>query len=142
MDPSPAAYQINANWLIVETSDEFCRLFQCPQSALLGRDVRTLLREDWRRDFRTYVAQALIGVGDCDATVPMVAPGGEASWFKHSLEPMLEDGRLHGYRATITALPTRPAALVTRWWRWRPAQPKMVWNFDPQQEVAPLAKAS
>ena len=142
MHPSPAAYQIDANWLIVETNDELCRLLRCTPSALIGRDIRTLLREDWRLDFRTYVAQALIGVGDCDATVPMIAPGGETGWFRHSLEPMLDGGRLDGYRATIAAHRARPAVPVSRWWNWRPVTPKLVWNFDPQQEFEPLAKAS
>ena len=141
MMPSPATYQIDSNWLIVHANHEFCRLFQCTASELIGRDIRTLLREDWRLDFRAYVARALVGVGDHDATVPMVAPCGEAGWFKHSLEPMVEDGRLDGYRATITPHQARAAAPAKRWWNWRPVSPKMVWNFESQQ-TGSLAKAS
>ena len=116
MIPSPATYQIDSNWLIVQANYEFCRLFQCTESGLIGREIRTLLRDDWRLDFRAYVARALVGVGDYDATVPMVAPCGEAGWFKHSLEPMVEDGRLDGYRATITPHQARVAAPAKRWW--------------------------
>ena len=141
MIPSPAAYQIDSNWLIVHANYEFCRLFRSTESILIGRDIRTLLREDWRLDFRAYVARALVGVGDYNATVPMVAPTGEAGWFKHLLEPMVKDGRLDGYRATITPHQARAAAPAKRWWDFRPAAPKMVWNFEAQQTES-LAKAS
>jgi PAS domain-containing protein len=131
-------YQIDAKWRIVRVSETFCRAFRCTESGLIGRDVRELLREDWRLDFRAYVARALVGVGDCDATVPMVAPCGEPSWFKHTLEPLIEDGTLAGYRATMVPHIVHEAAPAQRWWDWRPLAPKMVWDFETQ----PLAKAS
>lgn len=141
MIASPATYQIDSNWLIVHANYEFCRLFRCSEPELIGRDIRTLLREDWRLDLRAYVARALVGVGDHHATVPMVAPCGEAGWFKHSLEPMIEARRLVGYRATITPHQARAAAPAKRWWDWRPVSAKMVWNFESQQAES-LAKAS
>jgi PAS domain S-box-containing protein len=140
MNYSPAAYQIDANWQIVRANDAFCRLLQCRELDLIGRDIRLLLREDWRLDFRTYVARALIGVGDYDATVPMVALSGESCWFKHSLRPIVESGLLTGYRATIEQHGVTAAAPAMRWWDWRPVSPRMVWDFELQPQ--PLAKAS
>jgi PAS domain S-box-containing protein len=140
MDYSLAAYQIDSNWRIVRANDAFCRMFQCQQLELLGRDIRDLLREDWRLDFRTYVARALIGAGDYDATLPMLAPSGESAWFKHSLRPIVENGLLVGYRATVAPHGVTQAAPVMRWWDWRPVSPRMVWDFELQPQ--PLAKAS
>jgi PAS domain-containing protein len=131
-------YQIDSKWRIVQASDEFCRTFRCTEAGLIGRDIRELLREDWRLDFRAYVARAFVGVGDLETTIPMVAPCGEPAWFKHTIEPMLEDGMLAGYRATIVPRIVHEAAPAQRWWDWRPSAPKMVWDF----EARPLAKAS
>lgn len=136
MTAQDATYQIDAKWTIVRASDEFCRMFRCTEAGLVGRDIRDLLREDWRLDFRAYVARALVGIGDQDVTLPMVAPCGKQGWFKHVLEPILENGLLEGYRATVTphvALVARPK----RWWDLRSQTPHLVWDFD-----APLAKAS
>ena len=131
MKKSTPAYQIDSQCKIVRAHDEFCRAFRCTEQGLIGRDIRELLREDWRRDFRTYVARALVGVGQYEATLPMVAPCGESGWYKHALEPMLEDGLLAGYRATVTPHIVHEAA-PARWWDWRPASPKLVWDFDGQ----------
>jgi PAS domain S-box-containing protein len=136
-----AAYQIDSTWQIIQADFEFCRLLGCAESSLIGRDVRTLLREDWEIDFRTYVARALVGVGVLDTTVPMVAQSGEVIWFKHSLEPVMKDGRLHGYRATIAPHQARATVPAKGWWDWRPAPPKMVWNFESHQPES-FAKAS
>ena len=45
-------YQIDARWKIVRANEAFCRILHCTESTLVGRDVRDLLREDWRLDFR------------------------------------------------------------------------------------------
>lgn len=133
MDTSPS-YQIDSTWTIVAANDEFCRLFRCAESAVVGRDVRDLLRADWRADFRTYVAQALVGVGDTDVTVPMVAPCGEHGWYKHSLHPLNEDGRLTGYRACVVPHIVQRATPAPRWWQRR--TPHTVWNYDAEQATA------
>lgn len=109
MDTAPR-YQIDSKWTIVAANDEFCRVFRCAEAGLIGRDVRDLLRADWRMDFRTYVVRALVGVGNTDVTLPMVAPCGEHGWYKHSLEPLMEDGMLVGYRATVTPHVVQQAA--------------------------------
>jgi len=137
-DKSIPVYQIDARWKIVRASDAFCRTFHCTESSLIGRDVRELLREDWRLDFRTYVARALVGVGDLDVTLPMVAPCGEQGWFKHQLEPLMEDGRLAGYRASIQPQAVAKTLTAKRWWEWRPVVAHQVWDFDAEQ----LAQAS
>lgn len=129
-------YQIDARWQIVSANDAFCRMLQCTESSLRGRDARELLREDWRPDFRNYVARALVGVGDVEITVPFVAPCGKEAWLKHELEPLLEDGLLAGYRATVAPLSAAKAA-PARWWTRRPAAMR-VWNVDLDQ----FAKAS
>jgi PAS domain-containing protein len=131
------AYQIDAKWRIQRANEAFCQAFRCTEAGLLGRDIRELLREDWRRDFRNYVARALVGVGGYDITLPMVAPSGQSGWYKHSLEPMLEDGVLVGYRATVTPriIEDVPAR---RWFDRRLVSPKLVWDFDSQT----LANAS
>lgn len=132
---STATYQIDAKWAIVRANDAFCRAFRCTEQGLIGRDIRDLLREDWRLDFRSYVARALVGIGDPDVTLPMVAPCGEQRWFKHSLEPVLEDGMLVGYQAVVTPHVVH-AAPARRWWDWRQQAPHLVWDFD-----VPLANA-
>jgi PAS domain-containing protein len=131
-------YEIDSKWRIVRASEAFCRAFRCSEAGLIGRDIRELLRRDWRPDFRAYIVRALVGVGDYDAIVPMVAPCGEPAWFRHTLEPMIEDGLLEGYRATIVPLVVHEAAPAPRWWNWRPQAPTRVWDFD----AKPLAKAS
>jgi PAS domain S-box-containing protein len=137
-DHTLPAYEIDARWQIVSANNAFCRTLQCTESSLIGRDARELVREDWRHDFRHYVARALVGVGDVDVTVPLVAPCGKEAWFKHELEPLMNDGLLAGYRATI-----RPHAGVKQedskhWWEWRPVAARQVWDFDVEQ----LAHAS
>jgi len=138
MKTTTAAYQIDSKWKIVRANDEFCRAFRCTEAGLIGRDVRDLMREDWRLDFRTYVAKALVGVGENDATLPMVAPCGEQGWYKHTLEPLIEDGSLAGYRATVAPHIVETAAPAGGWWDRRAQSPRMVWDFDAQ----PLARAS
>jgi len=96
MNGSIATYQVDSKWRIIRADHAFCRAFRCTELSLLGRDVRDLLREDWRLDFRSYVARALVGVGDSDVTLPMVAPCGAQGWYKHALEPLMEDGVLAG----------------------------------------------
>lgn len=137
MDTSTPSYEIDAKWKIVRANEAFCRAFRCVETCLVGRDIRDLMRDDWRLDFRAYVARALVGIGDDHVTLPMVAPCGTEGWFKHTLEPMLEDGRLAGYRATVTPHLTHHAAEPTRWWGMR--VPKVVWNIDSH---ASLPKAS
>jgi len=139
MSDRTPTYQIDARWRIVHANDAFCRTLQCTESSLLGRDARDLVRADWRADFRNYVARALVGVGDLDATLPLVAPCGKEGWFKHLLEPLSEDGQLAGYRASIQPHPV-PAHIAgsKRWWQWRPAAAHLVWDFDEEQ----YAKAS
>lgn len=137
MTPPIASYQIDSKWKIVRASDAFCRQFRCTEQGLVGRDIRDLMREDWRLDFRRYVARALVGIGDYDATLPMVAPCGEEGWFKHTLEPLIEDHVLSGYRATVTPHLVHEAAPAKRWWEWRGQTPRPVWDFD-----ASLTKAS
>jgi PAS domain-containing protein len=133
MDTTPR-YQIDSKWLIVEANDAFCRAFRCSEGGLIGRDVRDLLRADWRLDFRTYVAHALVGVGEQDVTLPMVAPCGEHGWFKHSLEPLMENGLLIGYRASVTPHVIQKPAPEAEWWHFH--SPRTVWNFETQQAVA------
>lgn len=129
-------YQIDSKWKIVRANDAFCRTFRCTEAGLIGRDIRDLMREDWRLDFRTYVARALVGVGESSVTLPMVAPSGEHGWFKHIIEPLFAHGLLAGYRATVTPHFVRASAPVAPW--WERCAPKMVWNFDAME----LAKAS
>lgn len=132
-DKTIPVYQIDARWQIVRANDAFCRALHCTESSLIGRDVRDLLREDWRLGFRTYVARALVGVGDLDATLPLVAPCGEQGWFRHQLEPLMEDGRLAGYRASIQPHSVAQVEAPKRWWQWRPATAHQVWDFDAEK---------
>lgn len=137
-DNNIPVYQIDTRWTIVRANEAFCQTFHCTESSLIGRDVRELLRADWRLDFRTYVARALVGVGDLDVTLPLVAPCGEQGWFKHRLEPLMEDGRLAGYRASIQRHVAAAVATPKRWWTWRPVAAHQVWDFSENE----LAKAS
>ncbi len=132
-DKTIPAYQIDTHWRIVRANHAFCRALHCTELSLLGRDVRDLLRADWRRDFRTYVARALVGIGNLDVTLPLVAPCGKEGWFRHQLEPLLEDGMLAGYRASIQPQAVAAAAPPKNWWHWRPAVAHLVWNFDAEQ---------
>lgn len=137
-DETIPAYQIDARWRIVQANDAFCRTLHCTRSSLIGRDVRDLLRADWRIDFRAYVARALVGVGDLDVTLPLVAPCGKEGWFKHLLEPLMDEGLLAGYRATIHPLAVvAKAAESKRWWEWRPVTAHQVWDFDAEPFANP-----
>lgn len=133
-----AVYQIDARWRIVSASEPFCRTLHCTESSLIGRDARELLREDWRNDFRHYVARALVGVGDVEATVPLVAPCGKQAWFKHEIEPLVANGMLEGFRASIQPQAVATPATTKPWWEWRPSTFNQVWDFDADQ----LARAS
>ena len=138
-DTHAAAYQIDARWKIVKASDAFCQILHCTESSLIGRDARELLRADWRHDFRNYVARAIVGVGDVELTVPLVAPCGEEGWFKHELEPLLEDGMLAGYRASVRPyVAAKVVAPSKPWWEWRAGAAHQVWDCDLDQ----LAQAS
>lgn len=139
-DKSTPAYQIDGRWKIVRANEGFCRTLQCTESSLIGRDIRDLLRADWRLDFRTYIARALVGVGDCQISLPLVAPCGKESWYRHQVEPIMDDGSLAGYRATVEPQFATAAATDTprRWWEWRPVAFRQVWNT----ETEPLARAS
>lgn len=135
-DQTIPVYEIDTRWKIVRANEAFCRTFRCTESSLIGSDVRELPREDWRLDFRSYVARALVGVGDVDLTLPLVAPCGALGWFRHHLEPLTEDGLLTGYRACVQPqVATKPAA--PRHW-WRPIAAHQVWDFEVEQ----LATAS
>jgi PAS domain-containing protein len=145
--PACARYQVNARWEIVGTNEGFCRLFRSTEAALLGRDIRDLLRQDWQRDFRNYVARALVGVGGIEATVPMRAPGGYELWCKHELEPIMQDGRLAGYHASVEPRHVAVVDSPKRWWQWRSLAPRLVWDTAIDQptwdhEMEQLARAS
>lgn len=124
--PTPS-YEIDARWKIVRVNEAFCRALRCTETGVFGRDIRDLIRDDWRLDFRAYVARALVGVGDGNITLPIVAPCGAEGWFKHTLEPIVADGLLAGYRATVTPHLVHDA-VETRWWNVR--MPPTAWNFD------------
>src|SRR5262245_57804609 len=51
-----AGYEIDCRWRIIEANEEFSRAFQHGDARLIGRDIRDLVRNDWRMDFRKYVA--------------------------------------------------------------------------------------
>ena len=82
--------------------------------------------------------RALVGVGDVEATVPLVAPCGKQAWSKHELVPLMDNGLLAGYRATIQPTTVAKAAESKRWWEWRPIKANQAWDFD----VEPLARAN
>ena len=130
-------YEIDQRWKIVKANEAFCRAFRCTESGVIGRDVRDLLRDDWRLDFRACVARALVDV-ELDLTLPMVAPCGEHGWYKHSLEALMDQGVLAGYRATIQPHVVAAAEPVKRWWEWRPTAAPRVWDFESDH----LAQAS
>jgi PAS domain-containing protein len=128
------AYQIDSKWRIIAANEAFCRMLRCTEAGLMGRDVRDLLRHDWRLDFRTYVTRALVGIGEFDVTLPLVAPCGEEGWYKHNLEPLMEDGGLAGYRATVTPHVVHAAAPPKRRWDWR--APAMMWDLQAEHQLA------
>lgn len=132
-DNTLAVYQFDAHWRIVSASEQFCRTLRCTESSLIGRDARELLREDWRNDFRHYVAQALVGVGDTEVAVPLVAPCGKQAWFKHEIAPLIANGMLEGYRASIRPQAVARPHASKPWWEWRPSTFHQVWDFDADQ---------
>ena len=137
-DLTQPAYQTDQRWRIVRANEAFCRAFKCAESGIIGRDVRDLLRNDWRVDFRNYVARAMVGVGAFEVTLPMRSPSGAHVWYKHNLEPLLEGGLLAGFRATIQAQAGQAADAPKRWWEPRVAPLRRVWDV----ETAELAQAS
>lgn len=127
--PTPeCVYEVDRRGLIVYASDDFCRALRCTRMGLIGRDVRELLRPDFRPDFRMYVSRALVGSGSAEIAVPMVAPCGLEGWFKHAIEPITTEGRLTGYRATVVPPPVK--SKPRRWWQWPAPEPRQVWNFE------------
>ena len=135
MQAAPA-YRIDERWRIASVNAAFCREFKSTESGLIGRDIRDLMRADWRPDFRAHVSRALVGVGERAITVPMIAPCGEQSWYTHRLEAIMQNGVLTGYRATIA-----PHTIETgrrRWFQWRAVATRTVWNFEAEQ----ISKAS
>jgi PAS domain S-box-containing protein len=129
MTSTECVYEVNQKGRIVSASDEFCRALRCTRPVLMGRDVRDLLRPDFRADFRTFVARALVGIGEAEIMVPMVAPCGERGWFKHAIEPIVDGGRITGYRALVVP-PQMKHARARRWWQWSAPEPRLVWNFE------------
>jgi PAS domain-containing protein len=129
METTGCVYEVDRRGLIVYASDELCCALRCSRMGLLGRDFRELLRPDFRPDFRMYVSRALVGVGSKEIVVPMVAPCGAEGWFKHALEPLINEGRITGYRATDVPPPVT-SAKPRRWWQWPTPEPRLVWNFD------------
>lgn len=128
MDIPECVYEVDRRGLIVRVSDDLCRALRCTRMKLIGRDMRELLRPDFRPDFRLYVARALVGVGSAEIVVPIVAPSGEEGWFKHRLEPLMDEGRITGYRATVVPPPVNTKA--RRWWQGPAQEPRQVWNFE------------
>ncbi len=129
-DKTIPSYQIDGRWTIVRANEAFCRTLHCTESGLIGRDVRDLLRADWRLDFRSYIARALVGVGDRDITLPMVAPCGQEAWVRHQIEPIMSDGALAGYQATIQPQFAAATESPAPWWRWRPVAFSEVWSTE------------
>jgi PAS domain S-box-containing protein len=132
MHTSECVYEVDRKGKIVHASDAMCRALRCTRMGLIGRDVRQLLRPDFRPDFRLYVARAMVGTGSAEIVVPIVAPCGEEGWFKHMLVPLTEHGKLIGYRATVVPPPVHTKA--RRWWQWPAPEPRQVWNFEPLDE--------
>jgi PAS domain-containing protein len=134
MDKQAApSYEIDRSWKIVRVNDAFCREFKCSESGLVGRDIRDLMRGDWRLDFRSYVSKALVGVGEPGVALPMVAPCGEQGWYTHQLQAVMQNGVVAGYRATLAPHGVHAATGPRRWFNWRPAAPRTVWNFEADQ---------
>lgn len=133
---SAPAYEIDQQWKIVRVNDAFCREFKSSESGLIGRYIRDLVRADWRVDFRSYVSRALSGAGETAVALPMIAPCGEHGWYTHRLEAIMQNGVVAGYRATLA--PHAVEGGSRRWFNWRAAAPRTVWNFEAEQ----LSKAS
>lgn len=131
-----ATYQVDARWQIIMANEEFCRLFRSTESGLIGRDVRDLLREDWRHDFRRYVARALVGAGEHAVTVPMLAPCGDELWCNHDLTPLIINGAPEGFRATIAPRQATVLQGPNHWWHGLAQH--LVWDT----ELDTLARAS
>lgn len=131
MPTTECGYEVDRKGRIVCVSDEMCRALRSSRTGLIGRDVRELLRPDFRPDFRMYVSRALVGVGSAAIMVPMVAPCGEEGWFTHAIEPLVENGRITGYRASVVPPPMK-SAKTRKWWQWPAPQPeaRQVWNFE------------
>ncbi len=130
MESSDCVYEVDRKGRIVYASDALCRALRCTRMGLMGRDLRDLLRPDFRPDFRMYVSRALVGVGSKEIVIPVVTANGEEGWFKHALEPMTDDeGRIAGYRATVVPPPV--TMQPRRWWDWPTPEPRQVWNFEP-----------
>lgn len=132
MSNNLCAYEVDSTWRIVAANDEICNALRSTPSRLIGRDVRDLIRPDWRSDFRSYVARALVGAGDDTVTVPIVAPGAGEAWFTHTLEPVADNGALNGFRAWL--VPHVPKASRI-WSKWRSAETHHVWNFEPSVDA-------
>jgi PAS domain-containing protein len=129
MTSTECVYEVNQKGRIVSASDVFCRALRCTRPGLMGRDVCDLLRPDFRANFRMYVARALVGVGEAAIMVPMVAPCGEHGWFRHAIEPIVEGGRITGYRAAVVPPPMKHAR-ARRWWQRSTPELRLVWNFE------------
>lgn len=142
MKTPTATYQVDSRWRFTRANEAFCRLFRCTELSLIGRDVRDLMRQDWKPDFRTYVARALVGVGNYEVTLPLVAPSGQEGWYRHALEPLIEDGLIAGYRATIQPHLVQALAPPKRWWDRRVQSPRMVWDFEVDQPEPATATAA
>jgi hypothetical protein len=121
------AYQVDSNWRIVAANAEFCRALRTSEAGLIGRDVRDLIRSDWRSDFGSYVAKALVGAGDDTLTLPIVTPRAGETWFMHTLEAITDGGSITGYRAWLMS---HIAGQPRGWRRRRASTPHHVWNFD------------
>ena len=142
MKTPTATYQVDSRWRFTRANEAFCRLFRCTELSLIGRDVRDLMRQDWKPDFRTYVARALVGVGNYEVTLPLVAPSGQEGWYRHALEPLIEDGLIAGYRATIQPHLVQALAPPKRWWDLRVQSPRLVWDFEVDQPEPATATAA
>jgi PAS domain-containing protein len=121
-------YQADPNWRIVAANEAFCRALRASAAGLIGRDVRDLIRRDWRSDFGSYVAMALVGAGNDTLTLPLVTPRAGETWFMHTLEAIQDGGSVAGYRAWLVP---HIAGQRQGWRRWFRREVHQVWNFDP-----------
>jgi hypothetical protein len=97
--PSSATLQIDTDCRIQGASDAFCRMMRCAPGGIVGRDVHDLIREDWRRHYRTVVERAKHGTSEI--AVPLVAPCGLEGWFTHTMEPVWHNGAVTAFRITV-----------------------------------------
>ena len=121
------AYQVDPKWRIVSVNDEFCRALRATAPALIGRDIRELIRQDWQSDFSSYVAKALVGAGDDTMTVPVVRPREDPAWFIHTLEVVKIAGAISGYRAWLVP---HLSPRARRWFQRAKSDAYHVWNFE------------